>query len=76
MPHCRFDNLLKQPTELKKTLYVLLQRIQMNSEVNRYIRGDLESPEYSSLYPHRVGTHTLLGYGYACQLRSFLNCAI
>ena len=29
----------------------------MNSEVNRYIRGDLESPECSSLYPHRVGTH-------------------
>ena len=48
----------------------------MNSEVNRYIRGDLESPECSSLYPHRVGTHTLLGYGYACQLRSFLNCAV
>ena len=76
MPHPKFDNLLKRPTELKKTLYALLQRIQVNSEVNRYMRGDLESPYWSSLYPHRGGTHTLLGYGYACQLRSSLNCAV
>lgn len=55
MPHPKFDNLLKRPTELKKTLYVLLQRIQVNSEVNRYIRGDLESPTGAASTPIGVG---------------------
>ena len=57
MPHPKFDNLLKRPTELKKTLYVLLQRIQVNSEVNRYIRGDLQSPTGAASTPMGWDSH-------------------
>lgn len=59
-PFLRSDNLLKQFTDQQFTcVYWFIIKIQMNSQMKRYIGRDQEDPKHRSFYLHKGGYASL-----------------